>query len=33
MLAEQQWMRWAVPLGGGFVLGVCVGIWIGTRQG
>lgn len=33
VLAEQPWMRWVLPLGGGFVLGVGVGIWIGTRQG
>lgn len=33
VLAEQQWMRWALPLGGGFVLGIGVGIWIGARQG
>ena len=33
VLAEQQWMRWALPLGGGFVLGIGIGIWIGARQG
>lgn len=33
VLAEQRWMRWALPLGGGFLLGLGVGVWIGARQG
>ena len=31
-VTEQPWMRWAVPLAGGFVLGIIVGIRIGSRQ-
>ncbi len=32
MLAEQQWLRWALPLLGGFLLGIIVGISIGARK-